>query len=75
LNGICLSDDKSFSDFQQSGVDYKGFEADMVDKDAYTFLSILEKNKKLENCVVLKVVVGSGDFELRENLVVLDFFV
>jgi hypothetical protein len=64
-----------FLNFQQGYTDYKGIEADIVDRDAYTFLSILEKKGKVENCVVLKVIVENEDFDLKGSLVVLDFFV
>jgi hypothetical protein len=59
----------------ENKIDYKDFEADIVDKDVYDFLSVLEKNEKLENCIALKVVVENDDFNLKDSLVVLDFFV
>jgi hypothetical protein len=63
------------SNFQQGNVDYKVFEADIIDRDAYVFLSILEKSGRLENCVILKVIVESEDFDLKGSLLMLDFFV
>ncbi|MDR2411435.1 MAG: hypothetical protein LBD88_02405 [Candidatus Peribacteria bacterium] len=64
-----------FSSFQQDNIDYKGVEADIIDRDAYIFLSVLEEGGKLESCVVLKMIVESEGIDLKGGLVVLDFFV
>jgi hypothetical protein len=64
-----------FSNFQQDNIDYKGVEADIIDRDVYIFLSVLKESGKLESCVVLKVIVESERIDLKGGLVVLDFFV
>lgn len=71
LNWICLTMD----DINNKENLWNDFVADIVDSEAYEILKIAKKEDKLDNCIVLKVLIDEkgNDTAINNSIQILDF--